>query len=440
MGKLAKNKKRRLEQALEKNDDISPAELEITFKTLNYLIKNPEKFQDKEFKPLRRILYTLNQGKGTSLSAMVSDALKNGRWNDAMAFLAEMRSQGQVPKLGALQRWVRDCDAAQDGKSQTVSTEILRVLDAILRTADPSMVAAANPGAEAEHPIRMHPVWSPSVEPHSQEQFEFGDLRPHFREVYREKGMDRRPPNLHDMILYTSDPTTIQPQMSKEVERIDVPNLPGVFVLTNVLAAADCEKMIQCAEQMGMTPDTPSGGSAKDLTSVLADNFFWLAHEELNDWIFHRCKPFLPQEIQGRGIAGLNARWRLYRYTPGSIYRPHIDGAWPGSGLTPSGKYEYDAYGDRWSKLTFLIRLNDDFEGGATTYFTPSVDVGYMDGRPVLPKQGSVLVFPHGDTEGSILHEGSAVFDTQGKLRDAKYVIRTEVLYMIPGHQRKVLE
>jgi hypothetical protein len=227
--------------------------------------------------------------------------------------------------------------------------------------------------------------------------------------------------------------------MDVPVERIDVPNLPGVFVLQNVLSPNDCEKMIQCAEQMGMTPDTPSGGSAKDMTSILADNFFWLADEPLLSWIYERCKPFLPQQIQGCDIAGLNARWRLYRYTPGSIYRPHIDGAWPGSGLKPNGEYIYDAYGDRWSKLTFLIRLNDDFDGGATTYFTPSVDVGYLDARPVCPKQGSVLVFPHGDTAGSLLHEGSAVFDSQGTLRDAKYVIRTEVLYMIPGHTRKVL-
>jgi len=34
----------------------------------------------------------------------------------------------------------------------------------------------------------------------------------------------------------------------------------------------------------------------------------------------------------------------------------------------------HDAFGDRWSRLTFLMYLNDDFEGGATTFFTPAAD------------------------------------------------------------------
>jgi hypothetical protein len=49
---------------------------------------------------------------------------------------------------------------------------------------------------------------------------------------------------------------------------------------------------------------------------------------------------------------------------------------------------------------------------------------GCLDARGVQPQQGNVMVFPHGGTLGSLVHEGSAV------LRGAKYVIRTDVLYM----------
>lgn len=87
-------------------------------------------------------------------------------------------------------------------------------------------------------------------------------------------------------------------------------------------------------------------------------------------------------------------------------------------------KYQFDAYGDRMSRLTFLIYLNDDAEGGSTTFFIPSHDVGFMDSYAVTPRKGCVLVFPHGDVEGSLLHEGSPV------LNGAKYVIRADVLYM----------
>jgi len=87
----------------------------------------------------------------------------------------------------------------------------------------------------------------------------------------------------------------------------------------------------------------------------------------------------------------------------------------------------------RWSKLTFLIRLNDAFLGGATTYFTPSSQDGFLDATEVYPSIGDVLVFPHGYAQGSLLHEGSPVLDSNGQFKDCKYVIRTEVLYMLPS-------
>ncbi len=125
-----------------------------------------------------------------------------------------------------------------------------------------------------------------------------------------------------------------------------------------------------------------------------------------------------------------------------------VDGAWPGSGLDPEGRYLFDAHGGEvWSRLTFLIYLNDGiqtvtnggggggddddedegFEGGATTFFTPSAEFdGCLEARSVQPRRGNVLVFPHGDTAGALVHEGSPV------VRGAKYVVRSEVLYTRP--------
>ena len=102
--------------------------------------------------------------------------------------------------------------------------------------------------------------------------------------------------------------------------------------------------------------------------SVLAHNFVWLTDEPFAAAFFARVAPHLPPELAGAPtsapgprpparlriaahrcaagagpplcvrtacgagatLAGLNARWRLYRYVPGAHYRPHVDGAWPG--------------------------------------------------------------------------------------------------------------
>jgi hypothetical protein len=107
------------------------------------------------------------------------------------------------------------------------------------------------------------------------------------------------------------------------------------------------------------------------------------------------------------------------------------DGAWPPSSIDPAtDQYIYDSSlpeAKQSSLFTFLIYLNDEFEGGETTFFLPSAREGSMNAYPVKPIQGSIALFPHGETEGSLLHEGTGV--RKGDHPSAKYVIRTDVLY-----------
>ena len=176
-------------------------------------------------------------------------------------------------------------------------------------------------------------------------------------------------------------------------------------------------------------------------------NRLLVADDALNDGFFARVAPFLPPALddccdaRGRrrgvgALAGLNRRWRCYKYDAGGTYRPHVDGAWPGSGLggpPERPRYVYDAFGDRLSKLTCLVYLNDDFEGGETAFFAAADAADGAAPRvavtAVQPRRGSVLFFPHGETTGSLIHEGSAVTDRN------KFVIRTEVLYTYPADE-----
>ncbi|KAI8816679.1 uncharacterized protein EV422DRAFT_544490 [Fimicolochytrium jonesii] len=434
--------------------DLIPShDLALTIQTLTMLEENPAVIRGKGFKALRATLHRLQTtmartagvGAGNTLSGRISDALTDGRWNDAHLALAEMRERGQTPKLGALQRWVRDCDAVSSADKKVAgdkqNEDVLRVLDAILRTADPDVVPALDSDDEARV-VQYQPPWTaPSGHAGVESQGEKNELtdeeiRARFRVVAHEKGPERRTPNRQDFIMYTSLPGTITPSPASStplVTRIDVPNVPGAFLLQDVLTAAQCAQILRTTEAVGYTPDEPIAGAASEQTSVLAHNLFWLADTELLGMIFDRVKEHLPQTLPSISptsppkLAGINSRWRVYRYVPGAVYRPHIDGAWPASGLDPqTGEYVYDMYKDRRSKLTFLVYLNDGFDGGHTTFFIPSAVPGKMNAYPVQPRAGCVLCFPHGEAKGALLHEGSPVI--QGK----KYIIRADVLYTLP--------
>eukprot|EP01117_Protostelium_nocturnum_P018002 TRINITY_DN7423_c0_g1_i1.p1 TRINITY_DN7423_c0_g1~~TRINITY_DN7423_c0_g1_i1.p1 ORF type:complete len:522 (+),score=178.22 TRINITY_DN7423_c0_g1_i1:116-1567(+) len=434
---------------------ISAEELNVTVQTLQTLNRNPSLLKSKALKGLKSAIFdfqrlnSASSGTGNTLVSRISCALSDGRWTDALVLLSEMRIRGESPKLGALQRWVRDCDAASGRDGTFGDPQVLRVLDSILRTTTPeiikSQVSAEAPNGVLDlstHPVIRHQPWKLNRDGRVMnllqdiqkgllyKESEKNGLSSKFKIVQNVPGPMRKPPNLHPAILYASESNTIP--LSKDLspsKRHDIPHVPGAFLLEDVLSKDECREIVKRAEAIGFTPDQAAGGSAVELESILAHNFYWLADDEFLSRVYGRVKDLLPQEIQGGKVRGINARFRVYRYVPGAVYRPHIDGAWPPSGLAKDGTYLYDSSTEEdpiWSRLTFLLYLNEEFNDGCTTFFLPASIQGFMDARPVKPSQGCALVFPHGDTKGSLLHEGSPVGEG-----GAKYVIRTDVLYEV---------
>ncbi|GIL75923.1 hypothetical protein Vretimale_5604 [Volvox reticuliferus] len=467
----------------------------------------------------KRLKYKLpiNPKKKVKLVPIISEALNAKAWADALELLGllEQKQNGadaEVPKLGAIMRWVRVADLAG---TESIAARLLAGIMRVASGPQPHPAAsdatpeasagqdqarAGNDGAAgASLPVRRFAPWHPpspdtvaaldtdtegaqvanaemtsiaaaSYGPYAG-RFAIVPLPPEYAGTNANgstagiaavttgsgaggKSTATTLPNIaRDLTMFCTEPGTIRFDVSRPPAlRVEVPFVPGAFVLVGVLSRLECAQIVACAEEMGYTVDPDytfsaaaraaaagSGLSASASSAARsggaglgergAAGCVWLADETLQGPLYDRVAHLLPQHLCGGDLAGINARWRLYRYDKGAVYRPHVDGAWPGSGIK-DGRYEFDAYGDRWSRLTFLVYLNDDFEGGATTFYTPAQQGSgcCLEAHSVRPVAGNILVFPHGDTQGSLVHEGSAV------TRGSKYVIRTEVLYKLaPG-------
>jgi hypothetical protein len=261
--------------------------------------------------------------------------------------------------------------------------------------------------------------------------------------VYQEIGIDRTPPNHWDLILHTTQPGCIRwSTIPRLTAYYPIPFLQteqsqsSARLLAHVLTPTECNQFIDATTQLGyrldhpLSLDTPTG----------IDSCEWMVDHSIANILFTRVQSYLPPTLtipgkRGGGggdgklpphqqnhdrvvhLHGINPRWRCFRYGQDCVYRPHLDGSWPQCFVDEEGYYQCPKQSAIKSYLTFLIYLNENFEGGETRFYLPH---GTIQG--VVPQTGSVLVFPQGNVT-SLIHEGSQV------TRGTKYVIRTDVLY-----------
>lgn len=250
-----------------------------------------------------------------------------------------------------------------------------------------------------------------------------------FYVVAREQGAERS-----DIPLWANtgeNPAQLALIHERQVELNPIEEVPGAFQLLNVLSQAECQRLIEVAESLSFNLD-----AAVSLPRSVRHNLSltWVIDEQTESLIWERCAPLLSQgidAISGQVPVGINARCRFYKYGEGDFFKPHIDGAWPGSKIINQQNI-MNAYDDRWSQMTFLILLSDDFKGGHTQFWVNAQD----DSRPakngepakiinVRTPAGGVLCFPHGTHPLHCLHSSEAI--TQG----VKYIIRSDLLFPI---------
>ena len=227
------------------------------------------------------------------------------------------------------------------------------------------------------------------------------------------------------------NPAQLNSSSSTQASLKVIDEVPGAFQLLNVLSKEECQSLILAAEQLGFNQD-----AAVSLPRHIRhnDSLTWVVDETTESIIWQRCKPLLSDGINavsGLVPVGINARFRFYKYGKGDYFKHHIDGSWPGSRII-NGKNIHNAYPDRWSQMTFLMLLSEDFQGGDTQFLVNKDDATKpaKNGEDasivnVRTPAGSVLCFPHGMHPLHCLHGSTAI--SQG----IKYIIRTDLLFPI---------
>lgn len=384
--------------------------------TLRYLLLNPHLLlTSAALKPIRLNLYSLLKSLSLSsnvklfstaqISSVISDAMDAGNWSDALVALHAMESLKKEPKLGSLQRWISRIAWDDEEQSRALLTLMIKVSGAAFPIPTPDSVWnkwVSTPEAEsARHP------------PLSAKEFKFELLK-------NVEDINYKHVKIWRDVLETK---LFQSPTNASMSTVDF--VPGSIALSNVLSSAECTHLIEVAESIGF--EDASGYAMSPETSSLdrgASGLVWCLNSTNTAALFTRISRFLPPILPLGALAGINSRFRFYKYLPGAIYKPHIDGAWPASGYTPDGDYLIDAFGDRHSRLTLIIYLNDgnQFLGGHTRFY--GLDGDKLAATSVVPMAGCSLIFPHGDASAGIVHEGEAL--TAG----VKYIIRSDILYL----------
>ena len=178
---------------------------------------------------------------------------------------------------------------------------------------------------------------------------------------------------------------------------------PYILEVEDAFSAEECMELIDRIESLSpkaATVNTASGVVVD--TDVRNNDRVIFEDEELAQSVVERIGEQAPEEIHGMRLVGANERFRCYKYQPGMRFKPHADGSFI------RNESERSVY-------SVLIYLNDDCEGGETTFLTQPL-------IKIKPETGKVCLFQH-----PILHEGSIV--TEG----VKYVARTDLMYSSKG-------
>lgn len=197
-------------------------------------------------------------------------------------------------------------------------------------------------------------------------------------------------------------------------------SIQSTLIIENVLSPEEADTFVNITEMLGFRPEAPGLQTPPGMRQNMTVH--WLTSKEIMSTIYTRIVKYLPSALDGQSLyPSLSQRINTYRYEENDVFRPHIDGAWPGYGFSENQKCMVQ-WRNALSKLTMIIYLTgveDGVIGGETILFNV--------GKPhfkITPRKGRALIFRHGDSPNTVLHEGSRIVGQQ-----KKYVARINIMY-----------
>jgi len=171
-----------------------------------------------------------------------------------------------------------------------------------------------------------------------------------------------------------------------------------IFTIDNFLPASSCDDFVAKSETIGYEPATVETESGqKVITAIRNNNRVIYKDFELANLFWQQLEPFAPKQIGNSKSVGLNELFRFYKYQPGQEFKKHRDQSY----IRADGEASY---------YTLMIYLNENYEGGETTF----------NNLTIQPKKGLALVFLH-----NLEHGGSPVKS------GSKYVLRTDIMFRL---------
>lgn len=189
-----------------------------------------------------------------------------------------------------------------------------------------------------------------------------------------------------------------------------------IWTIENFLSEEECQNLIIFSETKSYQEATVSlKNGAKMMKNIRNNDRLIYEDKKLAQAYWKKLKEFCPvfineiveEELQTYQAIELNSLFRFYKYESNQRFKKHIDGR---VRLEKEGKnYE--------SRITFMIYLNEDFEGGQTV-FDYKNEKNEIEKIEIQPKTGTALCFVH-----EIKHEGKPV------PTGTKYVLRSDIMY-----------